>query len=226
MARTVALLGASGLVGRECLRLLARDARFDRIVSIGRRRLPDTALAGVDASRITERVVDMEHLAGSGADFAVDRVICALGTTIGVAGSREAFRRVDYDMPIEAARLARARGAGHFLLVSALGATPRSRIFYNRVKGDVETALLALPFRATTIVRPSLLVGERAEVRRGERIGQVLGRLIPGRWRPVAARDVARVLVDEAAGDRAGVRIIESEEIRAHARVAGRGDVA
>lgn len=218
MPHTVALLGASGLVGRECLRLLAADARFGRIVSIGRRALPHAALAGLDGSRITQRVVDMDRLAESGDVFAVDRVICALGTTIKVAGSREAFRHVDYDMPIEAARLALAAGAAHFLLVSALGANPRSRIFYNRVKGDVEAALLALPFRATTIVRPSLLLGAREEVRRGERIGQAVGWLIPGRYRPVRAQDVARTLVDEAASERAGARIIESDEIRAHAR--------
>ena len=220
MSLSVALLGATGLVGRECLRLLAADARFDRVVAVGRRALPDDILDGVDSTRVVQRVVDMERHTGTEDALAVDRVICALGTTIKVAGSREAFRRVDHDMPLAAARVALERGAAHFLLVSALGANARSRVFYNRVKGDVEAAILALPFRATTILRPSLLLGERAEVRPGERIGAIVGRLVPGRYRPVRAADVARVLVDEAAGDRAGARIIESGEIRSLARAA------
>jgi uncharacterized protein YbjT (DUF2867 family) len=91
-------------------------------------------------------------------------------------------------------------------------------VFYNQVKGEIEQALLALPFRATTIVRPSLLVGDRAEVRRGEQLGAAIGWLVPGRYRPVRASDVARVLVDQAASDRAGARIIESDVIRREAR--------
>jgi len=223
MGISVALLGATGLVGRDCLRLFAGDARFDRVVVVGRRAPPEDLLAGVDRARVAVRVVDMERLGDSADAFAADRVVCALGTTIRNAGSQEAFRRVDHDMPIEAARLALARGAAHFLLVSALGANPRSRVFYNRVKGEVEGALLALPFRSVTIVRPSLLLGEREEVRIGERIGAVIGRVVPGRYRPVRALDVARVLVDEAASDRAGARIIESDGIRAQARAAARG---
>lgn len=218
MSLTVAFLGATGLVGRECLRLLLADARFDRVIAIGRRALPPELDGGADRSKLTERIVDLDRLGDNADAFAVDRVICALGTTMKQAGSKEAFRRVDHDIPLNAARIALARGAAHFLLVSALGANPRSRVFYNRVKGEIETAVLALPFRATTILRPSLLVGPRDDVRRGEQVGAVVGRLIPGRWRPVRAADVARVLVDEAASERAGARVLESEQIRAHAR--------
>jgi uncharacterized protein YbjT (DUF2867 family) len=218
MSLTVTLLGATGLVGRECLRLVLADERFDRVITLGRRALPPELYAGADRSKLTERVVDLDRLGDHADAFAVDRVICALGTTMKQAGSKEAFRRVDHEIPLEAARIALERGAAHYLLVSALGANAHSRVFYNRVKGEIEAAVLALPFRATTIVRPSLLVGERAEVRRGERIGALLGRVVPGRWRPVRASDVARVLVEEAAGDRAGGRIIESERIRREAR--------
>ena len=218
MSLSVALLGATGLVGRECLRLLLADDRYARVVAIGRRALPPELVGGADRSKLTERVVDMSRLGESADAFAVDRVICALGTTIKVAGSQQAFRHVDHDIPLDAARIALERGAAHFLLVSALGANARSRVFYNRVKGDVERAVLALPFRATTVVRPSLLLGEREQVRPGEAAGKAVAWLIPGRWRPVHAIDVALLLVDEAASDRAGARIVESEEIRAHAR--------
>ena len=218
MPLSVALLGATGLVGGECLRLLLADARFGPTVAITRRPLPDDVTGGAPRGRLVERVLDLDRLEHGADVFAVDRVICALGTTMKQAGSREAFRRVDHDLPLEAARLALARGVPHFLLVTALGANPDSRVFYNRVKGEVERALLALPFRATTIVRPSLLVGDRANKRTGEVVGASLRWLIPGRLKPVLASDVARVLVEEAASDRAGGRVIESGEIRALAR--------
>ena len=223
MALSVTLLGATGLIGRECVRLLLSDPRFDRVVTIGRRALPDEILEGVDRARLTERVADLARLEESADALATDRVICALGTTMKAAGSRDAFRKVDHDLPLEAARVALARGAAHFLIVTALGANTGSRVFYNRVKGEVEQALLALPFRATTIVRPSLLVGDRSERRPGEVVGRYLGVLIPGRYRPVRARDVATVLVEQAASDRAGALIIESEQIRTAARVARAG---
>jgi uncharacterized protein YbjT (DUF2867 family) len=219
MGLSVALFGATGLVGGECLSALLDDARFERVVALVRRPLPAALTPDVEvAKRLETHVVDVARLAEHDALLAVDRVICALGTTMRRAGSREAFRRVDHDLPLEIARLALARAVPHFLLVSALGADRGSRIFYNRVKGEVEDAVLALPFRATTIVRPSLLIGAREEVRPGELAGKALGWMVPGRWRPVHARDVARALVDEAAGDRAGARVVESEEIRAHAR--------
>jgi uncharacterized protein YbjT (DUF2867 family) len=131
------------------------------------------------------------------------------------AGSAAAFRRVDFDYPVALARAARARGARHFLLVSALGADPASRVFYNRVKGEVEAAIITLGFRSVTIARPSLLLGRRTEPRLAEQLGKVLGVLAPPRWRPVPASRVARALVDAAKRDAPGVRILENRELRA-----------
>jgi uncharacterized protein YbjT (DUF2867 family) len=136
-----------------------------------------------------------------------------LGTTIRKAGSQQAFRTVDFAYPAEIARLGLERGAHHFLLVSALGADARSRVFYNRVKGELENAVLALPYRAHTIVRPSLLLGEREETRLGEKIGERLAFLAPRKYKPVHARDVAWTLVNAAAEDRAGVNVIESQRL-------------
>ena len=214
MSLSVTLLGATGLVGREALRLLLGHPGVARVVTVGRRALPAQAVDDASRGRLDERTVDMDRLAAHADAFATDAVICALGTTIRQAGSQQAFRRVDYDMPLEAARIALAQGAPHYLLVSALGANARSRVFYNRVKGEIERDVLALPFRATTILRPSLLLGSRAEVRIGEQVGKALGWLVPGRYRPVRARDVARVLVQRALDPDPGSRIIESAQIR------------
>lgn len=140
--------------------------------------------------------------------------MCALGTTIRKVGSQRQFRRVDHDYPLAAAHIGLRQGARHFLLVSALGANVRSRIFYNRVKGDIENAIRALPYRSITIARPSLLLGERSEVRVGESIAKRFAWIFPKRYKPVHARDVARTLLQAAIEDRVGVRVIESADMQ------------
>ena len=201
------LLGATGLVGREILRLLAAEPACERVIVLARRALPEPPAKAV------VHVVDFEHLERSGSLFGADAVFCALGTTMRQAGTRERFRAVDFGYPLAAARLARERGARHFLLVSALGASARSRVFYNRVKGELEDAILALGFPGVTIVRPSLLLGEREAFRLGERLMMPLGVLVPRRWRPVQARAVAAVLVQASIHGAPGVRVIESSQI-------------
>lgn len=205
---TVALLGATGLVGRHCLDLLASDRAFERVEVIARRKFAEAT-----APRIEAHIVDVEHLEERPDLFRVDEVICALGTTIKTAGSKARFRDVDYGIPLTAAKLALKEGARHFLLVSALGADAHSRIFYNRVKGELEDALRTLGFRSVTIVRPSLLLGEREEFRLGEEIAKRLAWIVPGKYRPIHARAVAAALVRCAKEDVPGLHILESDEI-------------
>jgi uncharacterized protein YbjT (DUF2867 family) len=206
---SIALLGATGLVGRYCLELLAADPAFGRIVVVARRKFAEAT-----APRVEGHVIDFADLEAHAGIFAVDQVICALGTTIkAVGGSQRRFREVDYGIPLTAARLASRNGVRHFLLVSALGADADSRVFYLRVKGELENELRTLGFRSVTIVRPSLLIGERGEFRLGEEIGKRLGWLVPGKYRPVHAREVARRLVESARADEPGMHIIESSQI-------------
>ena len=207
-SRSVLLVGATGLVGGECLRLLLADPAFGRVVVLARR-----PPAVAPAPRLETRVVDFDALDADPAVFGVDAIICALGTTIRQAGSQERFRRVDFDYPLRIARLGLEHGARHFLLVSALGADPRSRIFYNRVKGELEVAVLALEYHAVTVVRPSLLLGDRDEFRLGEAVAKRFAFLTPPRYKPVHARDVARTLVEAARAGGDGKRVIESVEI-------------
>ncbi len=207
--RRVLLAGATGLVGGECLARLAADETVSGITALVR-------CAPADSSRYGRKVgfaqVDFDRLEEHRALFSVDQVVCALGTTIKQAGSREAFRRVDYDYPLAIARLALQQGARHFLLVSALGADPNSRVFYSRVKGELEQAVLTLGYPAVTIVRPSLLLGNRQEFRLGEEIAKRFAWATPRKYRPVAAGDVAATLVAAARENRPGRRIIESAE--------------
>jgi uncharacterized protein YbjT (DUF2867 family) len=205
---SVLILGATGLVGAECVHQFAASPRFARVIVLTRRPLGATT-----PSRVESHVIDFEGLDDAAQHFRVSHIVCALGTTIKQAGSQERFRRVDHDYPLAAARLGLHEGARHFLLVSALGASARSRVFYSRVKGEVEDAIRALPYRSVTIVRPSLLLGDRAEFRLGERIGKLFAGIVPRTYKPVQASAVAATLVRAASKDEAGVRIIESKEI-------------
>jgi uncharacterized protein YbjT (DUF2867 family) len=149
----------------------------------------------------------------------VDGVVCTLGTTIRKAGSQEAFRRVDHDYPLTVAWLARQHGAGAFALNSATGADPRSRFFYNRVKGEVEEALRGVGFPSLTIVRPALIGGDRDEFRPAEfvamRILRLAHPLLPRRYRMVPHERIAGVLLEAAVTASRGEHIIESEAITA-----------
>jgi uncharacterized protein YbjT (DUF2867 family) len=178
------------------------------VVALVRRPFPRAPSA-----RVETHVIDFERLESAAEFFRVSHIVCALGTTIKKAGTRERFRRVDHDYPLAAARLGLREGARHFLLVSALGASARSRVFYSRVKGEVEDAIRALPYQSVTLVRPSLLLGQREELRLGESIGKLFAKVVPRRYRPVQASAVAATIVRAAVEDRVGVRVIESKEI-------------
>lgn len=211
-ARSIVLFGATGLVGRECMQLLLERPEFARVVVCVRRPLA-LELAPQWRTKLEQHVIDFDRLVDHAPLFAVDQILCALGTTMRKAGSQAAFRTVDFIYPEQIARLGAERGVHHFLLVSALGANARSAVFYNRVKGELEDAVRALPFRAQTIVRPSLLLGEREEFRFGEKIAERLAFLAPRKYKPVHVRDVARCLVNAAVADVAGCKVIESQQI-------------
>jgi uncharacterized protein YbjT (DUF2867 family) len=207
--RSAMVLGATGLVGREIVRLLCADPGVSRIVVVTRR-----PFVAPQDPKLEMKLVDFDALDAAADAFAVDQIFCALGTTMKQAGSEQAFRRVDLEYPLAAAKLGVEHGASHFLLVSAVGASASSRVFYNRVKGELEDALRTLPYNSITIARPSLLLGDRVEHRLGEEIGKRFGWLALGRYRPVEAGAVALALVLAAREDRPGMQIIESEDIR------------
>jgi uncharacterized protein YbjT (DUF2867 family) len=155
----------------------------------------------------------------------VDDVYIALGTTIKVAGSEAAFRQVDLEFVLNTARAARAAGATRMAVVSALGADPASRVFYNRVKGEMQAAVTLLGYTSVVIAQPSLLLGDRAALGQPSRIGEVwaarllgpLGRILPKGIRPIAARTVAAALLAAMVEAQPGVRVLKSGDMQAHA---------
>lgn len=226
----VLIAGATGLVGREALNACLLDPGVASVRALLRRPMDLDAVLGPLASqapglsaaqreRFEPILVDFQRLDRDPAPFCVDTVFCALGTTIRQAGSQESFRRVDFEAPLQIARLAHAQGARRFMLVSALGASSSSRVFYNRVKGELEDAVSAIGFEQLIIARPSLLEGERAESRPAEHLGLMLakafGFLIPESHRPVHVSQVAKALLRAAAEGGAGRRVLTNAQMRA-----------
>jgi uncharacterized protein YbjT (DUF2867 family) len=203
------LVGATGVVGQEVLRLALADERVDAVVAPTRRPLEP-------APRLSNPVVDLVALDGTEPWWDVAGVICTLGTTIRAAGSRPAFAAVDRDLPIHIAQLARRAGAERFALTSSVGAS-HSGSFYLRTKAEAEEGVQHVGFPSLTIVRPSLLDAERSERRVAERAAILLARalapLIPRRYRAVDPRAVARALLEGALAGAPGCRVVESEEL-------------
>jgi uncharacterized protein YbjT (DUF2867 family) len=206
---TALIAGASGLVGGECLDVLATSGRYDRIVALTRRDLGDR----VAPDAIEQYVVDFAHLDAHRDQLRADHVFCTLGTTMKKAGSRERFREVDFTFPTAIATHTRANGARHFSLVSSVGADPDSRFFYSRVKGELERALQDMHWPSLAIFRPSVIGGTRQEVRPLERIAERVLHFAPKAWRPVPARTIAAAMLALALREPAGVEIIESRHI-------------
>lgn len=218
MDRTALIVGATGLVGSRLLTRLLDDPAYARVVALSRRPL------AIPHLKLEGGVADFRHLDEVSLP-AVDDVFCCLGTTIRKAGSREAFREVDCAWPLAIARKALDAGASQFLFVSAAGADPASRVFYSRVKGELEAAAAKLPYRGVVALRPSLLVGAREEFRAGERLAGALlvpvARWLPAAWRPIDAGDVATAMHVLAGRRLAGVHVIGNEAIARLARREG-----
>lgn len=204
------LVGATGLVGHAVLRQALADARVDRVVALTRRALPAHP-------RLLNPLVDFEQLPEDAGWWAVDAVVCTLGTTIAKAGSQAAFYRVDHDHPLRVARLALQQGARAYALNSALGADVDSRVFYSRTKGELERDLQTLGYPSLTLVRPGLIGGERQESRPAEqaavKLSAWLQPLLPRRYRVVPAERIAHHLLEAALAAQPGVRVLMSEQL-------------
>lgn len=204
------ILGATGAVGSQVLNQAHNDARFETIVAPTRRPLANPGRA---QNPITSFDLPLPQ-----ADWwAVDAVICCLGTTLKQAGSQQAFYRVDHDLVIACAEQARAAGASVFVLNSSLGANEKSRSFYLQTKGEVESAVARMGFERVVLARPSLIDAERPESRPAEKLGLMAGRLlapvIPKRYRPVRAEVIAAALLRDVTGE-PGVIVLESEQMK------------
>lgn len=205
------LLGATGAVGSEVLRMALHNPQVSQVVAPTRRALPAHP-------KLVNPVSDFAQPEQALGGLAVDAVVCALGSTIKQAGSQAAFAAIDRDLPIALGRAALRLGARSMALNSSLGASASGN-FYLRTKHQAEAGLRQLGFASYTVVRPSLINAQRATSRPGERAGlwvsRLLGPLVPARYRPVAASAIAHTLLQAALAAVPGEHIVESEHIHA-----------
>jgi uncharacterized protein YbjT (DUF2867 family) len=208
---TILLLGGSGLVGGESLKIALNDSRVGRVVAPTRRPLPS------HPKLVNPVSSTLEPLLSDVAEWATESVICALGTTRKEAGSEEALRQVDYELPLLFARAAQKAGAAAFSVVTSIGASPSSGLFYARTKGELERDLQKVGFQSLTILRPMFIDGDRAEFRRGEAavvtIAKILAPLLPMSLRVSPVSAIARELVDAVVVPHVGVRVISSRQL-------------
>lgn len=202
----ILLAGATGLTGEHLLDRLLSEPTVMRVVAPTRRPLAEHPHLTNPVGPFPELLTQLHG--------PLDTAFCCLGSTIRQAGSQEAFRAVDHDLVLAVAQRARELGARHFIVVSALGANPKSQVFYNRVKGEMEEGLKAQDWPQLTIARPSLLLGPRSEFRVSERLAAPLMRWVPGKYRGIHACTLARALWRLALEEDNGVRIVESDDLR------------
>jgi len=211
MSRTALLAGSTGLIGNQLLHLLLEDPGYDKVIALSRKPLELTH------QKLQNVVLEGDQLKQHNNLMAHD-VFCCLGTTIRQAKTKEAFRKIDYDYPLELAKTVHANGAKQFLLVSALGSDKNSKIFYNRVKGEVESAIAAVGFNSFHIFKPSLLVGPRKEQRSGEDAAKVFykifGFLIPKKYKGIESIKVARAMLAKAKENQSGTYAHESDYLQ------------
>jgi len=209
--RTAIIAGASGLVGAELLRKLIDSDQYSLIYVLSRKK------NGIVHEKTRELVIDFDQLSELKFNEPVDDVYCTLGTTMNKAGSRRNFKKVDYEYVVALANLGKRSGASKFLVISAMGANPKSSVFYNKVKGMTEEAIKNIGLNELVIFRPSLLLGERSEMRVAEKLSgfmmKALNVLIPDNYKAISAQKVATSMLKMALKTNGSVTIVKSGEM-------------
>lgn len=212
MKKTAIVIGATGLVGSHTVQLLLDDDRYS-VVKVFHRR--STAIEHV---KLDEHIIDFDKIETWRDQLTGDELYSAMGTTIKKAGSKDAQFKIDVTYPLKTAQTAARNGVKKFSLVSSAGADKDSKLFYPRIKGKLDDAVKELPFDRITIMRPSILDGDRSENRPGEHMGLTVMRLmgnIPGlkKYRPIPAQQVAKAMINSLQDDLNGYYIFEPNEV-------------
>lgn len=214
MGKTAIILGASGLVGNEVLKLLLLDINLEQIKVFVRKPL------SVEHPKLEQIIVDFDAIDNYAHLIKGDVFFCCIGTTIKTAGSKDAFLKVDYTYPLSFAKIAKQNGLEKFLLISSIGADKTSSNFYLKVKGDIEVALEKIKFESLVILRPSMLLGDRKEFRFGESAGKIFMKLFSfvfignlKKYKAVEASAVAKAMVQLSKAEFKGLNVFLSDDL-------------
>ncbi len=193
MTKTAIIIGATGFIGKILLNKLLMDNTFDRIKLFSR------SSVHIDSPKIDEYLVDMLALEKHSEGFKGDVVFCCVGTTASKTPDKNKYARVDYGIPVTAAKLSKANRIPRFIVMSSMGADPSSSVFYNRIKGEMERDVLLCEIENTYILRPSLIGGRRAEVRKGERFAQFMmgsfDLIVPNKYKMIHPERIATTML-------------------------------
>ena len=213
--KTSLIVGATGLTGKALLHNLLEADEYDKVMVLVRKPI------SISNEKLIQRVVDFDKLYVYKEQFIADDVFCCLGTTIKKAKTKEAFKKVDLQYPLEIARLTKENGARQFLVISAMGANPKSAVFYSQAKGLMESELQKIGFDTLHIFRPSMLLGNRDEFRLGEKVGIVLFKLLSWlfvgslkKYKAIHTDVVAKAMYKAAQAEKIGVNIYPSDKIK------------
>ena len=209
--KTALIAGASGLIGKELVQKLISSDDYRLVYSLVRKK------SGVVHAKIREMIIDFDKIGEIIFDETIDDVFCTLGTTMKQAGSRENFKKVDYEYVIALANRGKQSGASKFLVISAMGADPKSSVFYSQVKGMTEEVLKHTGFKQLVIFRPSLLLGKRDKARFAERLSgffmKAFNLIIPDNYKAIEAEKVAESMLKMAIRSTEEVLIVKSGEM-------------
>jgi uncharacterized protein YbjT (DUF2867 family) len=215
MPKTAIILGATGLTGGMLLQQLLEDDRYEKIKLFSRNSVEKKH------PKIEEHLIDLFKLEEHKDKFTADEVFCCVGTTKKKTPDHNTYTKIDRGIPVTAARLCKANNIDTFLVVSALGANPKSRVFYNRIKGKMEKEVLEQEIKNTYILQPSLITGERKESRSFEKVGKVMLNFINPfflgtlrKYKSISAESIARAMVAIANKPELDVERIPSDEIK------------
>ena len=208
------LVGATGLIGKHLLNQLLNSEKYTKLKVLSRKKI------ALEHPKLVQVIVNFDQLSNYKDEFDADAVFCTLGTTMKKAGSKEAFITVDYTYPLTLAKICSEKNIPQFHLVTAMGASSNSAIFYNKVKGDIESAISKLNLLSVFIYRPSMLIGHRNEVRNGEKIGQVIMQFLNfafigplKKYRAIKGETVATAMLKQSLQASKGVMYLESDTI-------------
>lgn len=213
--KTALIVGASGLIGQSLLRYLIDCKNYTKVIALVRRPLEQ------EHPKLEQQIIDFDKIDSYETSDKIDDVFCCLGTTIKTAGSKSEFTKVDYTYVTNLALWAKANKCRLFSVVSSVGANSKSSNFYLYTKGKMETEISSINLDSVHIFRPSLLLGNREEFRFGERISELLMKVLNpvligqlSKYKAIKAKEVAFVMCKKAQSDETGLQIFESNQIR------------